>query len=126
MEFTRFDEILPKNRKTEKGNKRTGDVAACDWSVPIRVDRSCGLIDLIKTDGPDLPVPIRVLKRMWPSDLDLTDLDLGFTVPAAGVAPVIQNVAATRTARRVPTKRKGGGRGFRYQRRQGVGAGSVA
>ena len=62
MEFTRFDEILPKNRKTENGNKRTGDVAACDWSVPIRVDRGCGTLDLNKTDGPDPPVPIRVLK----------------------------------------------------------------
>ena len=77
--------------KTEKQRKRIKDRPTWRFLIgPYRfgADRGRGPLDLIKTDGRDLPVPIRVLKRTWPSDLDVTDQDLGFTVPAAGVAPV--------------------------------------
>ena len=101
MDFTRFDEILPKNRKTENGNKRTGDVAACDWSVPIRVDRGCGTLDLNKTDGPDPPVPIRVLKNRTRRRRA--------RVPACAGTDGGDCMATA-----VPAKTEGGGEGFRY------------
>ena len=59
MEFQSLNDILPKNRKTENGNKRADDVASPDWPIPFRVDRGCEPLDLFNFYGSDLKIPIR-------------------------------------------------------------------
>ena len=91
MNFSSFGVILPKNRKIEKKDKRKADVALPHWPVPIRCGSAQEPLDLNKMNGRDLPVPVRDLNRTWPSDLDLTDQDLGFWGRAAGATPVTRD-----------------------------------
>ena len=69
-------------------------------------------------NGRDLSVPVRDKNRTWPSDLDLTDQDLGFWGRAAGATPVTRDGRDAHGIG-VPANREGLGAGFCYQKMQG-------